>query len=307
MRVDRLLSIMLMILNKGTITGKELAENYEVSIRTIYRDIEKLCEAGVPIASMGGIGGGFYIMESYNLDKLFFNKREVKPFMEMMNSLKLMFGKNQDFKDLALKFERLYDGEKYSNNNLTINMSHFSMEEELKEGIYIINKAIEDNNLLEFDYINRRMEYSVRIVEPIQIIYNDGEWYLLAFCRNRKDHRKFKLVRMRNIKLGNYFTKSDVTIEEIKSKLDKDYISKSIKVKLKFPRKAGEQLKEYFPRESITTTVDNFNIVEEFYPYEEGLIKFILSLGNDCEVIEPLYLRRAIEKYIKELLKKYND
>jgi predicted DNA-binding transcriptional regulator YafY len=307
MRVDRLLSMLLIISNKGMVTGKELAEHFEVSIRTIYRDIDKICEAGVPIAAVGGKGGGYSIMENYNLDNLFLNRNEIRELMPLMDNMKFIFGKKQQFNDIILKFENLYKEEEIKNTKLSINMSHFSMENELKEYLFLMNKAIEESRLLEFNYINRRMEYSQRIAEPSQIAFNYGEWYLSAFCRSRNDYRKFKLVRMRNLKLGDYFTKKDISKEELKKIFNEAYNKKSIKVVLRFTNRIGEQLKEYFPKENIKKLEDDSFIAWDLFPYEEGLIKFILGFGNDCEVVEPHYLREETKRYLKELLKKYSD
>lgn len=305
MRVDRLLSILLIISDKGLVTGKELAEHFEVSLRTIYRDIDKICEAGVPIASTGGKGGGYYIMENYNLDNLFLDKKEIQALMPVMDNLSFLFGRNQKFNDMILKFKNVYEKGNVENNRLRINMSHFSMENELKEALFLIDKAIEDSRLLEFDYINRRIECSKRIAEPIQIEFICGEWYLVAFCRNRNDYRKFKLVRIRNLKLGDVFLKRNISNEGLRKIFAEGYNEKSIKVTLKFTSRIGEQLSEYFDKESIRLEEDGNFIVEGFFPYEEGLIKHILSFGKDCEVLSPSYLREETEGYIKEMLLSY--
>lgn len=305
MRVDRLLSILLIISDKGLVTGKELAEHFEVSLRTIYRDIDKICEAGVPIASTGGKGGGYYIMENYNLDNLFLDKKEIQALMPVMDNLSFLFGRNQKFNDMILKFKNVYEKGNVENNRLKINMSHFSMENELKEALFLIDKAIEDSRLLEFDYINRRIECSKRIAEPIQIEFICGEWYLVAFCRNRNDYRKFKLVRIRNLKLGDIFLKRNISNEGLRKIFAEGYNEKSIKVTLKFTSRIGEQLSEYFDKESIRLEEDGNFIVEDFFPYEEGLIKHILSFGKDCEVLSPSYLREETEGYIKEMLLSY--
>ncbi len=305
MRVDRLLSILLIISDKGLVTGKELAEHFEVSLRTIYRDIDKICEAGVPIASTGGKGGGYYIMENYNLDNLFLDKKEIQALMPVMDNLSFLFGRNQKFNDMILKFKNVYEKGNVENNRLKINMSHFSMENELKEALFLIDKAIEDSRLLEFDYINRRIECSKRIAEPIQIEFICGEWYLVAFCRNRSDYRKFKLVRIRNLKLGDIFLKRNISNEGLRKIFAEGYNEKSIKVTLKFTSRIGEQLSEYFDKESIRLEEDGNFIVEDFFPYEEGLIKHILSFGKDCEILSPSYLREETEGYIKEMLLSY--
>jgi len=306
MRVDRLLSILLIISNKGMITGQELAEHFEVSLRTIYRDIDKICEAGVPIASNGGKGGGFYLMENYNLDNLFFNKGEAHTLMTVMNSLSVLFGRNKQFNDIVLKFENAYEKEKPQDDNLNISMSHFSMEDELKEYLFLMDKGIESSKLLVFDYINRNLEYIERIVEPIQIAFSHGQWYLNGFCRTRNDLRKFKLVRIRNLKLSDSFEKKIYPKDDLQRMFDESYDKKSLKVILKFSKRIGEQLPEYFHKNCIKSVDNNHFIVEDSFPYEEGFLKFILGFGKECEVIEPDYVREDIKKYIEEVLLKYN-
>ncbi|GIP29052.1 transcriptional regulator [Paenibacillus sp. J23TS9] len=306
MRVDRLLSMLLMISKKGMVTGKELAEHFEVSLRTIYRDIEKLGEAGIPIASMGGKGGGFYVMENYNVDNLFLKKDEASTFMAIMNNLSFLFGKSTNFNDMVLKIENTYRRE-INTDKLSINMSHFSMENELKEYLFLMNNAIEENKLLVFDYSNRRMDYSERIVEPVQITFSTGQWYLVAFCRYRSDYRRFKLVRISHLKMGDGFEKRDISKEELEKIFEESYHRRSIQVTLKFTNRMGEQLTEYFQKENIQKTEDNEYVVIDHFPYEDGLLKYILSFGKECEIVEPRYLRDEFKEYIKELWLTYHD
>lgn len=287
------------------VTGKELAEHFEVSLRTIYRDIEKLGEAGVPIASIGGKGGGYYIMENYNVDNLFLKKDEASTFMAIMNNLNFLFGKNAQFNAMVLKIENTYNREK-NTDKLSINMSHFSMENELKEYLFLMNQAIEENKLMVFDYCNRQMEYSERIVEPIQIAFSSGQWYLVGFCRYRNDYRRFKLVRIRHLKIGEGFEKRDISKAEIEEIFEESYRKSSIRVTLKFSNRMGKQLTEYFQEENIQQTEDGQYIVVDHFPYEEGLLKYILSFGKECEIIEPRDLRDELREYVKELLHLYN-
>ena len=305
MRADRFLSILIIISQKGLVTGKELAEHFEVSLRTIYRDIEKISEAGVPIAATGGKGGGYYLMENYTLNNLFFNRKEAEPLIAVMDNLKFLFGNNHQFNDIVLKFETLRNSEKQEEGKLNINMSHFSMEKELREYLFLMNKSIEENRILEFEYINRNMEYLKRVVEPIQIEFTNGQWYLIAFCTIRKDYRKFKLVRVRNMKLGGNFIKNLISKEEIKRIFNESYEKNSILVTLKFSSEIGEQLSEYFSKDKIKLLENGTYIVEDFFPEDEGLKKFILGFGSDCEVVAPGKLRKEIEAYIKNILSKY--
>ena len=307
MRADRFLSILIIISQKGLVTGKALSEHFEVSLRTIYRDIEKISEAGIPIAAIGGKGGGYYFMENYTLNNLFLNRKEAEPLIAVMDNLKFLFGNNPQFNDIVFKFETLRKSEKQEDGKLNINMSHFSMEQELREYLFLMNKAIEDSKTLEFEYINRNMEYLKRVVEPIQIEFTNGQWYLIAFCTIRKDYRKFKLVRVRNMKLGGSFIKKPVSKEEIEKLFNKSYEKSSILVTLKFSNEIGGRLSEYFSKDKIKILENGTYIVEDFFPKDEGLKKFILGFGNDCEVMGPHKLRKEIMVYIKDMYSKYSD
>lgn len=206
MRVNRLLSMLLIISGQGTVTGKALAEHFEVSLRTIYRDIEKISEAGIPVASTSGKGGGYYIMDSYNVSNLFLNGDEAHTLVAVMKNLHGLFGRNEAFNDILLKVEHTYKREP-GKDKLTLELSHFSMKQEIKEYLGIISKAITDNRVLVFDYINRDMEYLERTVEPGWIDFRHGHWYVIGFCRVRNDYRRFKLVRIRQLELGLSFAK----------------------------------------------------------------------------------------------------
>ncbi len=307
MRVDRLLSILIMISQKGMVTGNELSQSFEVSLRTIYRDIDKLALAGVPIAAMPGKNGGYYLMEGYNFDNLFLNKREIEPLTAVMDNLRQLFGKNEEINSIADKFSALknYSGE--STDKLVVNMSHFSMEQELREYLFLINKAIGDNRLLEFTYINRRMESSDRTVEPLQIEFSEGQWFVAGFCRERCDYRKFKLVRMQHLKLGELFIKRDISSKEIQRVFQESLQKSSIKVSLRFTGRIGNQLGEYFSKSAIRACDDGTYIVEDFFPDDEGLKRFILGFGTECQVEAPEELRESMKAYTRSLYEKYTS
>lgn len=306
LRVDRLLSIILIISSRGRVTGQELSEHFEVSLRTIYRDIDKICEAGIPIASEGGKGGGFYLMENFSLDKLFLKEGEVHTLRAMISSLGFLFGKSGQFNDLLLKIEASGESNDLVKDRLNINMSHFSMEEELKEYLHLINRAIEESRSLELKYVNRKRAYEKREVLPYYIDFSAGNWYVVGFCKSRNAFRRFKLVRIRGLKLGEGFQKEELSMEDIRREFDEEYRKKSIRVVLRFGSSAGPQLAEYFPKANIRAMADGSYIAEDHFPHEEGLVRFLLGFGKDCEVLEPEYLKNELKDYLKDMLEKYN-
>jgi predicted DNA-binding transcriptional regulator YafY len=298
--MDRLLSIILILMNKGTVTGRELAEHFEVSLRTIYRDIDKISTTIVPIASTGGKGGGFYILEDYKLDKMFFSKSEVKPLLSVLKSLKNTLGKNESFNSCIAKFESLYNSNN-TDNNLSIDISDNGDGITASEYLDLINNAIEANRCVVFTYINRRLETEQRTAEPINIFFSGGYWYFTAFCRSRGDFRRFKLARIKDISLGEFFTKRVVTDEELDTIFRESFKNRSIEVVLKFSQRMSRRLVEYFREERISNNDDGTSIVTFNSPNEEGLKKYILSFGIDCEVLSPDFLREELKAYIEKL------
>lgn len=305
MKTDRLMSILLMISNKELITAKKLSEYFEVSIRTIYRDIESLCSAGIPIASKGGVNGGYYIMENYKLENILFNEKELKTFLALADSLNISFGNKYNFNDVILKVRSSKENIVNKNNNFKINLSHFSLDEEIKQYLYIIDNALENNRLLNFDYINRNYEKINRTVEPHRLHFTSGNWWLIGYCKYRKDFRDFKLLRIKNLKTGSKYKKKEISEEKISKYFKEEFLENSIYVLLKFTKKSGGRLSEYFKKETIIEKKDGY-YVEEYFPDDDGLIKAILSFGKECEVIKPLELRIKVKKYLEDIYSKYN-
>lgn len=268
MQTDRLLSIILILMNRNMVTGKELAEHFEVSLRTIYRDIDKISRTMVPIAAEGGKGGGFYILEDYKLDKMFFSKKEIKPLLSLMRSLKDMMGKNEGFNSCITKFENFYKAEG-SGSNLSIDISEGS-NNKTAELIAVVNNAIENCKCLIIDYTNRRLETETRVIEPLKIYFFNGAWYFAGYCRDREDFRQFKISRTSNLRIGEPFTKRDLDSDELDTIFSDSFKRKSIKVSLKFSERMLNHLTEYFSEDKILINEDNSAIVTFNSPDEEG-------------------------------------
>lgn len=307
MRVDRLLSMILILKSKGKVTARELADHFEVSVRTIYRDMEKISQSGIPIVGDGGKGGGYYILENYDVDNLFLDIREMQTVKSIIESLNVVLGSNKQFNNILMKVNNAIST-KENEEKLLMNMSHFSMEEELKEYLSIMSSSIEEDRLIAFDYVNRNMELAKRIVEPIQIEFVSGQWYLSGFCRMRNGYRKFKLVRISNLEQREQFIRvRKPTTDELKKIFQKSYENKLVKIELLFNERMGNQLSEYFYKKNITKNSDKSYTVVDYCPYEEGLFRFILGFGCNCRVIKPEKLKIDIQKYINKILDNYND
>ncbi|WBW97806.1 helix-turn-helix transcriptional regulator [Oceanirhabdus sp. W0125-5] len=300
MSVDRLFSIMLILSSKGKKTAAELAERLEVSPRTIYRDIDKLSQAGIPIYSEDGRAGGYYLMDDYKVDNLYFKEDDMKPILSILKNIQNLFGDNGYLNEIINKYENTND-----KNTFTINMTNVSMIEEIKSYLHTTSMAIDNKHVIKLQYVNRRQEVEERMVEPIYISYSNGDWFINGFCRNRNDYRRFKMTRIKQLTSLECTFERDIDIETLKNIYDRDYEKTSIKVVLKFHPKFGPQLTEFFPVENIQASEYGYFIAHDIYPHDEGLIKFILGFGKWCEVLEPDYLRKEIKDYLAEIMRNY--
>lgn len=306
MQLERMLSIILILMNKKIVTGEELARHFEVSLRTIYRDIEKISQTIVPISALSGKGGGFYIMDNYVLDKTILSKEEIRPLLSIINSAKAILGSNENFNSFIDKFKEFY-----KENNIeeipTIDMMPLWNSIDISIYFDVINKGIEENRLLIFEYVNRNLKQEERKVEPVKIIFEKGNWYFIGYCLNRQDYRTFKFSRIKDLKLGDKFIKRKAAIKDIEDYLRKSFEENATAVTLKFSNRFVPQLEEHFKKEKITYMEDGTAEVMDFLPKDEGLKKFVLSFGTECEVLSPSDLRMDMKKYIEKILSLYNS
>lgn len=215
MKIERLLAIIVLLLNRRRVTARELADRFEVSVRTIYRDVETLNGAGIPVISTQGHEGGLTIPDNYKLS------RQLLTFDDMLSLLTTLQGvnrtmQNSDLQRIIEKITALIPEEKglqrriYS-DSFVIDIAPWGMSDILRETMQAVRDAVGKSLLLDFVYTDAGSRESRRVVEPHTLIYKSFTWYLLAYCRNRNDFRLFRLSRMRNPVSGQeHFVRRDV-------------------------------------------------------------------------------------------------
>lgn len=193
--INRLLGIIYILLNKGNVTAAELAERFEVSVRTIYRDVETLSMAGIPVYSRKGKNGGIGLTEQFVLNKMLISKEEQQRILAALTSLGEMGGKEE-----AEILQKLGDFFKADTPAwVSIDFSDWSgRRQELFEQI---REAILGRHVMEFDYYGQYGEMTHRTVEPIQLLFKDYTWYVRAYCRNKQALRLFKVLRMKRVQV----------------------------------------------------------------------------------------------------------
>ena len=183
MKISRLFEIVYILIAKKNVTSEELAKHFEVSVRTIYRDINTLCEAGIPIYSKQGKNGGISIVESYILDKTLLSNKEQNEILIGLQSLGAI--KYPEVENIVSKISTVFN--KQDEKWIDIDFSNWGSSEEEKGIFSILKSSILDRKLIEFSYYNSKGEVEKRIVEPMQLIFKGRNWYLYGFCRNKSD------------------------------------------------------------------------------------------------------------------------
>lgn len=293
MRVNnRLFEIVYILMQKKKITAKELAEKFEVSTRTIYRDIESLSRANIPIYSSKGKDGGIGILEEYVLNKTVLSEEEQNQILFALQGMKKIAGED---KDILEKISTIFN--KKVNDWIKIDFSNWGKEEKFE----LIKTGILNKKQLEFTYYNSNGDKTKRIVEPLQIWFKDKSWYLISYCKLKEDYRIFKVARMKEIKvLEKHFER-----ELPKEQKEEKYKLKNIVLELEISKEMAYRVYDEFEDNEITKNEDGSFRVKVEYPETDWIYGYILSFGENIKVISPKRVKSTIKVRLEETLKNY--
>lgn len=296
MQINRLFEIVYILLERKTITAKELAERFEVSTRTIYRDIEILSQAKIPVYANKGNGGGIGLLEDYVLDKSVLSEEEQNQILFTLQSMEKI--SNQDEKNILEKMSSIFN--KSKTNWIDVDFSDWGTNGEQDQTFNLIRNAILKHNVIEFVYYNSYGEEKKRQAEPLQIYFKDKSWYLKAYCRLKQDYRLFKISRMKDIKLLNEtFERELPQIKENKF----DY--KTIQLELEISKDMSYRVYDEFKREDIIKNKNGDFIVKVEFPENDWVYGYILSFGENIKVLSPGYVKSIIKEKLQKSLKNY--
>lgn len=291
---NRLFEIVYILLQKKKTTAKELADRFEVSTRTIYRDIETLSTANIPIYASKGKDGGIGLLDEYVLNKTILSEEEQNQILFALQGMKKV--KGQDEKDILEKLSILFN--KKINDWIKIDFSNWGNIQE--ERFDIIKSAILNKQLVQFTYYNSNGEESKRIVEPLQIWFKDKSWYLISYCRNKEDYRIFKIARIKEVKMLQEHFERELPKEE-----NEQYNFKTIELELEINKAMTYRVYDEFESKEITKKEDGNFIVKVKYPENEWIYGYILSFGEYAKVLNPGYAKNRIKDKLQRTLKNY--
>ena len=299
MQTDRLFEIIYLLLNKERVTARELAERFGVSTRTIYRDIDTISLAGIPVYTEKGKGGGISLLPDFVLSKSMLSDKEQDEILSMLHGLAQI--RSGDSAQVLQKLSAIFN--KTAVNWLEVDFSDWSYESEDFWGGF--KTAILSRRIAEFDYYSTYSEKTHRRVEPVQLLFKSKAWYLSAFDLTKQDIRLFKLSRMRGLVITDeIFDEKDFSIaEDVNLPVinQKSYVDLRLRIK---PEMAYRVLDE-FAADVEEQCADGSYIISVCWHEDNWVYSTILSFGEFIEVLEPPHVRDIIRKKAKKIFEQY--
>lgn len=300
MKIDRLIGILSILLQRDKVTAAELAEKFEVSVRTINRDIETLCMAGIPLVTARGADGGISVMDGYKIDRTLLTASEMRAVLSGLKSLDSVSETNryaQLMEKLSAGSSKLLAGD----SNILIDLSSW-YKETISQQIELIHAAIEQKCKITFMYYSPNKE-RLRTVEPYKLIFQWSGWYLWGFCEYRQEFRLFKLTRMVGLSVGEHFAERPVVLPDLAR--DKVF-PQCIRVKAVFDEKHKWRLIEEFGVGSFWELPDKRLMFEFGFTDKETIVKWMASFGDGAKLLEPEEYREDIIKFAEAIRRNYD-
>ncbi|MBO7744323.1 YafY family transcriptional regulator [Paenibacillus sp. MWE-103] len=304
MKLERLLSIIYRLLNHEVVSAAELADRYGVSQRTIYRDIEAICAAGIPVVSYQGANGGYGIMKEYKMDKSLLGSDDIASLITLLDSASTVFQDERAQETIQrLKTVQTDNGRAPS---LRMDLGSWRAYVAL---LRAIRASINAGRVVRFRYMNAKDEHQDRTVEPVSLVMKYGTWYLYGYCRTRRDYRVFKLTRMSELA-----ELPDVFEPHPETRMDEMFPGGG------FGHEQVEHAVIRFAAGSSARVLDEFYVDEKTF-HEDGtltltivepidaewLIEKLLCFGEYAVVLEPPSLRQRMKKKIAAMLGRYEE
>lgn len=297
MQESRLFRIVYYLLEKGQATAPELAERFEVSVRTIYRDIDSLSGAGIPIYAEAGRNGGIRLMTGFVLDQAVLSKEEKQEILAALQSINIT--QNISESQILQKLSAVFGIS--SENWLEVDFSRWGDQRKLdNEKFELLKKAVIHCKNVKIRYVGADGTERERIVRPYKLLYKAKAWYLRAFCMEKQDMRTFKLNRILDYEMSEEgFVRSSFPAEPEDTEIDCPLVT------LRFPKEMAYRVYDEFDRTQIQIAENGDLIASATMPEGAWLTGFLLSFGTQVEILSPIHLREEIARQAEKIVEKY--
>lgn len=305
MKIDRILEIIIYLLNHDNVSARYLAEHFHVSIRTIERDMISISSAGIPVYSSCGKCGGYSILPTYKIKNTNIKNDEQQLIIKALESLSTSYT-SDTLSSLIEKYNAII--EKKGGQKVFFDFSVSKENKQVQDMNTLLEQAITNKNFVSFNYCNAQGEKSLQYAEPLAIHYKWYSWYLFAYSKKREDYRTFKVARMENLVIDEH--KSSINHGDIKKLMDdseNEYYKTCIHIEVHFNKNECNLMKEYFPDCPIEHIQDDKYRIFIDVPSKERLWKaLLLSFGNKITIVDPEDYKNELIQTAKSFLSNYD-
>ncbi len=301
MQIDRLIQIVFLLLRHENITAKQLAKELCVSTRTIYRDINILSVAGIPITSQKGFGGGLSLLQGFSLDKSYFTQEEQNNIVQALQILK---SSNYPDADKSLNKVAGLFSHNLQSEWLEIDFSYWGSPEKERNNITALERAIINKYVITFTYFNAELTVTHQTVEPLKLVFKSHSWYLVAYSENKKDIRTFKMSRIRELQITSQLFDRELPKDFSITSVYKEEYNTPVFI-LHFSEKIAYKVYDEFQEKYIKKLDDGTLEVTFRYQLSDWTFLYLLSFGEYVEIIEPVEARNILKEKAKKIFSMY--
>ncbi|MED0946893.1 YafY family protein [Bacillus mobilis] len=303
MKLERLISIIFKLLNNEILSASSLADEFQVSPRTIYRDIEAICAAGIPVVSYQGTNGGFGIIKGYKFDRSLMGSYDILNLITVLSSLSSIF-KDKEIEHTIDRLKLLDTNS--SNKSLLIDLESRRTE---PNALMNLRKAIHEKKVVHFNYVSNKNEFTSREVEPIYLHYKFRNWYIYGYCRERQNYREFRLSRMMDVTLKQEKISQNHEIKGEAVYSNGNLVGVEDVVIWVSPNSLAEALDQFANSSKNINDDGSMTITITVYqPLQAGWLKSILlSFGSGAKIVKPVELQAILIDEAKKIIKVYED
>ncbi|WP_226669648.1 helix-turn-helix transcriptional regulator [Metabacillus litoralis] len=299
-KIERLISIVMILLQKEVVSASEFSRLFNVTKRTIQRDMEALNYANIPIYAEYGAEGGYALIEGYKFDKRLLNHNDIENILIALGGFEGLIT-NQEVKTTIKKIKGMTSKDIFP--KLDLSFYDWVGRSEIKEVILLIKKAIENNWILKFEYVDQSGNITYRVVEPYKLHLSEMRWYLICYCVEREDYRMFKLTRIINIQKDGFFVpRSEKECKDEKKHIEQQNV---VSVQLLIDVAVRDQFIERYGKNAVTkvNTRSYLAIIE--LPENQFAYQFIAGFGNKVKIMKPKGFVSEYLNFLEEAMKLY--
>lgn len=302
-KIERILSIIVLLLENEVIPATQLATRFNVTKRTIFRDIETIEMAGFPIVSFTGRKGGYSLLNSFKLRTYTYTDAEKQDILSALQ-MKEHFIEPTDYQN-TIK-EKIHLMQLNQSKTATSPLISFisptlhriEIEKETKQKNTHLSNALQQHVKMTIEYVSNQGERTRRIIHPYELMLLNGSWYIHAYCEKRSAFRQFKVTRIRRLST----LEQTFELQRIPTK-NEEVTGEWIK--LSFKKNDLGKLYDYYTENEIQMVEDHIEVTF-FSKHQDYLIPFLLTFGNEAQVITPLSLKNQHQEAIYQLQKTYS-